>query len=115
MLAIKLQRIGKKHQPSYRLIVSEKRTKLSGGKVTEDLGSYNPFTKRATIKEERVAYWISVGAKPTVTVHNILVREGLLKAAKISPKIPKVAAKPVQEATSTVAPVSEVPEESAAQ
>jgi small subunit ribosomal protein S16 len=93
MLAIKLQRIGKKHQPSYRLVVSEKRTKLSGGKVTEDLGSYNPFTKAVTVKKERISYWVSVGAKPTVTAHNLLVKEGILKTPKASPKIKKAVAK----------------------
>ena len=93
MLAIKLQRIGKKHQPSYRFVVSEKRTKLSGGKITEDLGSYNPFTKKATVKKERVSYWVSVGAKPTITAHNLLVKEGVLKAPKSAPKIKKAVAK----------------------
>ncbi len=81
MLAIKLQRIGKKHQPSYRLVAAEKRSKL-GAPPVEDLGSYNPFTKAAQFKKERISYWIGKGAQPTVTVHNLLVREKVLEGKK---------------------------------
>lgn len=88
MLAIKLQRIGKKHQPSYRVVVAERRSKL-GAPPVEDLGSFNPFTKASTIKGERVTYWIGVGAKPTATVHNLLVTGGVLKAPKIKIRIKK--------------------------
>lgn len=79
MLAIKLQRIGKKHQAMYRLVVGEKRTKLNG-RHTEDLGWYNPHTKAAGFKADRVKHWLSVGAQPTDTVQNLLkkhIKEGL--------------------------------------
>lgn len=88
MLAIKLQRIGKKHQPSYRVVVAEKRSNLPGPPV-EDLGSYSAFTKQATLKKERVQYWLGVGARPTATVHNLLVKEGVLNASKIAVRIKK--------------------------
>jgi small subunit ribosomal protein S16 len=92
MLAIKLQRIGKKHQPSYRLVVAEKRSKMAAPPV-EDLGSYNPGTKAITVKKERVAHWIKMGACPTITVHNLLVKQGVLTSAKIAVKMPKAVAK----------------------
>lgn len=82
MLAIKLQRIGKKHQPSYRLIVQEKREKL-GGRSAEDLGWYNPILDKHEIKKERVEHWLKVGAKPTDTVHNLLITAGVISGAKI--------------------------------
>ncbi len=88
MLAIKLQRIGKKGQPSYRLVVAEKRSKLPGPPV-EDLGSYNPFTKTLEAKRERVNHWVSVGAQPTTTVHNLLVRHRLLTLPKKVVKLGK--------------------------
>jgi len=81
MLTIRLQRIGKKGQPSYRLVVAERRSKV-GAPPTEDLGAYNPFTKQASFKTERVNHWIGVGASPTVTVHNLLVKSGVLTAPK---------------------------------
>ena len=91
MLAIKLQRIGRKHQPSYRLVVTLKRSKMAGPPV-EDLGSYNTFTKQSTINKERIAHWLRVGAQPTVTVHNFLVKEGVLTGAKLPVKMKKKAA-----------------------
>ena len=48
MLAIKLQRVGKKHQPGYRLVVAEKRSKMLAPPV-EDLGSYSPKTKQVNV------------------------------------------------------------------
>lgn len=86
MLAIKLQRIGKKHQPSYRLVVAEKRSKLNAPPV-EDLGSWNPFTKKANFAGERVSHWLKSGAQPTPTVHNLLVKEGVLNAPKAKIKV----------------------------
>ena len=79
MLALKLKRIGKKHQAAYRLVVDEKRHKLFG-RVTED----NPHAGSTAFNKERIAYWLSVGAQPTDTVHNLLVRVGILKGPKIA-------------------------------
>ena len=75
MLAIKLQRIGKKHQPSYRLVVAESRSKMAAPPV-EDIGSYNPFTKAVTLKKERALHWMKMGAQPTVTAHNHFGKTG---------------------------------------
>lgn len=83
MLAIKLSRVGKKKQPSYRLIVVEK-TKDPWGKAKEIVGFYNPRTKPKTVKvdAERVKYWLEHGAQPTNTVWNILVDAGVVKGEK---------------------------------
>lgn len=97
MLAIKLQRIGKKHQPSYRVVVAEKRSKMAAPPV-EDLGAYDPRTKATTVKKERVLHWVKMGAQPTVTAHNLLVKQGVLTGAKIAVKMPKAVAKTSVEA-----------------
>jgi len=97
MLAIKLQRIGKKHQPSYRVVVAEKRSKMLAPPV-EDLGSYDPRTKATTVKNERVLHWIKMGAQPTVTAHNLLVKEGAITGAKLAVKMPKAVSKAEQPA-----------------
>ncbi len=97
MLAIKLQRIGKKHQPSYRVVVAERRSKMAAPPV-EDLGSYNPSTKTATLKKDRAEYWVKTGAQPTVTAHNLLVKEGVIAGAKKAVKMPKPVAKAPAEA-----------------
>ena len=83
MLMLKLKRIGKKHQASFRLIVDEKRHQLFGRHV-EDLGWYNPRTDKHEINKERVEYWMKTGAKPTDTVHNLLITAGILSGKKIA-------------------------------
>jgi len=90
MLAIKFKRIGKKHQASFRIIVSEKRSKVHG-RFVEDLGWYNPVTGKGDVNNERTNYWLKVGAKPTPTVHNLLIRKGIIKGSKIA--VHKVAKK----------------------
>lgn len=119
MLAIKLQRIGKKHQPSYRLVVAEKRSKMAAPPV-EDLGAYNPFVKVATFKKDRVAYWLKAGARPTVTAHNLLVAQGIVTAPKMAVKMSKkaaaeAAAAPVAAgaAAGAAAPAAEAPADQA--
>jgi len=84
MLAIKLKRIGRKHQPSYRLVVAEKRSKL-GGEPVEDLGSYVPFSKTLTVNGERVNYWIGKGAQPSDSVRTLIARHLTPEPAAAAP------------------------------
>lgn len=81
MLAIKLRRVGKKHQASFRVVVAEKRSKV-GGNFVEDLGWVNPRTDEAEVNAERALYWMKVGAQPTDTVWNLLVRKGIIRGKK---------------------------------
>ena len=83
MLAIKLRRQGKKHQASFRVVVAERRSKL-GGKFVDDLGWYDPHSKNFEIKKEKVEHWLKVGAKPTDSAHNLLVRAGVIDEPKIA-------------------------------
>ena len=113
MLAIRLQRIGKKHSPSFRLVVAERRSKMAAP-PTEDLGSFNPFTKKFEVKQEKIEHWIKVGAKPTVTVHNLLVNAGILKSPKMAVKMKKFippAAGPESKPADAAAPAAVVAEE----
>lgn len=90
MLAIRLQRIGKKKQPTYRLVVSEKSKDLYGDHL-EILGHYNPVAKPKIIglKTERIKHWLSVGAQASATVHNLLVSQGVISSPKIKAWRPK--------------------------
>ena len=83
MLAIRLFRIGRRNQPMFKIVVTEKKNPPSGGRFTEELGFYNPVTKERNLRQERIAYWISKGAKPSPTVHNMLVAQGIQKGKKI--------------------------------
>lgn len=82
MLSIRLSRIGKKKQPSYRLIVIDK-ARDPFAKYLEILGSYNPRTKKAEIKADRVKYWLSCGAWATPTIHNLLVSQNIITDKKV--------------------------------
>lgn len=82
MLVIRFQRKGKKHQPSYRIVVGERRSKLNGPQ-TEDVGWYDPKSKKYEIHKERVEYWLKVGAKASPTTHNLLVTAGIVKGEKV--------------------------------
>lgn len=87
MLAIKLSRKGRKKQPFFRIIVLEK-AKDPRGDFLEDLGFHNPFSKETSLKVERIKYWLSKGAQPTGSVHNLLIAQGIIKDAKV--KVTKV-------------------------
>ncbi len=84
MLSIRLSRTGKKNQPSYRLIVSEK-TKDPWGTYLEILGHYNPRSeaKIVDLKEDRLKYWIGKGAQLSATVNNLLVTAGVIATKKM--------------------------------
>ena len=81
MLKLRLARVGKKKHPIYRLVVSES-TKDMYGNHLEILGQYDPHTKTNSFNNERILYWISVGAQASETVYNLLVGAGLIKADK---------------------------------
>lgn len=82
MLTIRLLRTGKKHQPSYKIVVTDKRNAPAGGRFVEEIGNYDPKTKLRNIKKERALYWISVGAQPSDTVHNMLVSDKVIDEPK---------------------------------
>lgn len=82
MLAIKFKRIGKKHQPFYRVVIAEKRSKLNG-RFIDDLGWLNPHNREFKLDKEKAGYWIKVGAQATPSVHNLFVKAGFLKDKKI--------------------------------
>jgi small subunit ribosomal protein S16 len=83
MLVIRFLRTGKKNQPFFKIVVTDKKNPPRGGRFKEKLGFYNPLTKDKAVNKERVEYWISKGAQVSDTVHNLLVREGILKQAKL--------------------------------
>lgn len=82
MLIIRLARKGKKKNPIYRIIISEK-TKDTQGDYLEALGHYNPATKETKLTEERIKYWLAKGAQLSATVNNLLIQNGLLAGKKI--------------------------------
>ena len=84
MLRIKLVRIGRRNQPAFQIVVAEKKSPPVGGFYVEKLGFFDPLLKKASLNRERIKYWLSVGAKPSATVYNLLVNENLIQGKKIA-------------------------------
>lgn len=77
---IRLMRIGKTKQPSYRVVVKEARSPRSG-KYIEQVGFYNPLSEPADVRldEDRVKYWLGVGAQPTERVRTLISKNTSLE------------------------------------
>jgi small subunit ribosomal protein S16 len=82
MLKVRLQRIGKRGQAYFRVVVVEHTTRPQG-KYLELLGSYDPHKNEITVKGERVKFWISKGAKMSETVNNLLVDRKIIEGKKV--------------------------------
>src|SRR3989344_5106054 len=83
MLTIRLQRVGKRINPAFRVVLMDARRSAKSGDFLEVLGSYNPQHEGSlSIKKEEISHWLSKGAQPSDTVHNLLVREKVIDAPK---------------------------------
>ena len=100
MLVIRLFRVGKKNQPSFKIVVTDKKSKPRAGRFVEEVGFYNPLTKEKVLKGDRIKYWLSNGAKPSPTINNLLVSEKIVEGKKI-PKHKKSKKSPDAKAVET--------------
>ncbi len=108
MLAIRFQRIGRKNDPSFRIVVSEKARHPLAGNPLAVVGSYNPKTKQTLINAEEVKHWLEKGAQASGTVNNLLVSQGVIQGKKVNVRNTKVAEKKEEEAKAE-APASAAP------
>ena len=70
--------------PSYRIIVTEHARSPKTGNIVEKVGTYNPKTKERNLNAERIKYWLSVGAKASGTMHNMLISVGIIEGKKVN-------------------------------
>jgi small subunit ribosomal protein S16 len=89
MLMIRFQRTGRKNDASFRIAVLEKASGPKAGKYVDLVGTYNPKTKISTLKPEVIKDWMSKGAQVSPSVHNLLVKEGVLEGAKSAKVVSK--------------------------
>lgn len=75
MLKIRLQRTGRKNRPAYRVVVCEHTAPIKGAFI-ENVGHYDPLKKECLLKQERIDYWKSVGAKASETVESLIEKGG---------------------------------------
>lgn len=116
MLAIRMQRTGRKGHAQFRVVVQDSRLTPTSGRVVAGLGSYNPHTKEAKIDLEKAALYLGNGAQPSDRVALLLKKEGVKlpdwvqvgdkkqKTVKNSEKLRKN--QPVAEVAEVVEPVA---------
>lgn len=80
---IRLRRDGAKKRPFYHLVAADSR-RARNGRYIEELGYYNPIVPAdvdsiLVLKEDRIRYWLSVGAQPTDSATTLLVRKGIME------------------------------------
>jgi small subunit ribosomal protein S16 len=96
---LRLMRMGKTKQPTYRLVAADSRSPRDG-RFIEIVGSYAPREqdKKVVLKEDRVTRWLQEGAQPTDRVRRILVGAGLMEAAPPRPAPPVKAGRRAEKA-----------------
>jgi len=105
MVRIRLRRIGKRHQPSYRIVVTDSESPRNG-RFIENIGFYNPRDEPPTIEidAERARYWLSVGAQPSEPAARLLRNVGVLVGDEAAGKTAVPAGAAVAEAEEEAAP-----------
>lgn len=85
MLKIRLQRVGRKHEPVFRLVLTDSKNSTKSGKYLENLGSFDARRgEKSEWKSDRVKYWMERGAQTSITVHNLLIDKKLKTGKKLN-------------------------------
>lgn len=79
---MRLQRVGRRNQASFRIVVVDSRTGPKSNKYTDLVGHHDPAQDRTHIDADRARGWLAQGVQPTDTVHNLLVSKGVVDAPK---------------------------------
>ena len=119
MLIIRLQRVGRTNDPSFRVIVTDSKNAAKTGKFLEIVGNYDARQGKPEFKAERIQHWIKNGAQVSDTVHNLLVKNKIISgeiinqipAKKVVPEAPAPATAskaetPVAESVTEETPVT---------
>ena len=106
MVKIRLQRVGRKKKPSYRVVVADSRAPRDGAFI-EIIGHFNPLTDPETfdIDADKAKDWLAKGAQPTETTARLLVKAGIIE--KPVPKKEKPVAKKASPAKKRASPTKE--------
>ncbi len=104
MLKIRLQRVGRVHEPVFRVVVTDSRNSTKSGKALEVVGSHDPRHKDKTALDvDRIKHWLSVGAQPTITMRNMFISKKIMEGKKIN-ALPKKTVQKKEEVAAESAP-----------
>ena len=108
MLMIRLQRIGRKNDPAFRMVVTEKTASPKAGTYVDLVGTYNPRTKAFTVAGDRIKDWISKGAQLSPSLSNLLISKGVIEGKKVNvlPRKSPIKSDAPAEAAPVAAPVA---------
>lgn len=82
MLKIRLQRVGRKHEPTFRVVLTDSKNSTKSGRFLEILGSYDPRKKTESFQGARISEWVGKGAQLSDTLHNLLVSHKIIEGKK---------------------------------
>ena len=82
MLMMRLQRVGRKNNPAYRVVVVDKRTSTKSNKIVDLIGNYNPKLGQINLDGDKAKKWLAEGVQASDTVHNMLVSKKIIDAKK---------------------------------
>lgn len=116
MLKIRLQRVGRKHDPSFRVVLTDSKSGPQSGKYIEILGSYDARTNKAVLKTDEIKKYIANGAQPSDTIHNLLIEHNVIEGKKVNalPKKSPIVSEKAEEETAA-APTPAAPAEASAE
>lgn len=106
MLTIRLTRVGKKKDSSFRVVVVDSKRKVKAGNYLEMVGSYDPRADHVSLKGDRIKEWIAQGAQPSDTVHNLLISNKVIEGKKRNVLPKKTVPKKDEPAVAAEAPAS---------
>jgi small subunit ribosomal protein S16 len=110
MLKIRLQRTGRKHETTFRIVATDSKNSSKSGRILETLGSYDPRRDDHTvINKDRVKYWMSVGAGLSGTVNNLLISKKIIDGKKVNVLPKKTAPKKEEPVVETHSSAAETP------
>jgi small subunit ribosomal protein S16 len=82
MLKIRLQRVGRKHEPTFRVVLTDSKNSTKSGKFLEILGSYDARKSVDVLHGDKIKEWMGKGAQVSDTIHNLLVKHKIVDSKK---------------------------------
>ena len=116
MLKIRLQRVGRKHEPVFRIVLTNSLNSTKSGRFLEILGSYDARHPLENVDADRVKHWMSKGAQLTGTLHNLFISKKIIEGKKINvlPRRTPIVKIVAEEAKKAEAPKAETAPEAVA-
>src|SRR3990167_10282310 len=83
MVKIRIERVGRKNEPSFRMVLTDSKNSTKSGRSEEVLGSYDPRKSTDSFNTERIKHWLSQGISLSPTVHNLFIKNRIISGKKI--------------------------------